>query len=137
MSEVNMQVALRISIGLLAFALASACANSPPRAAPVQQAMSANKVGDSTGGQASDPLPASSDHPGDNAAFEIAMRKRGYKPTNFRGERVYCRNETLTGSNLASKVCLTAAQIEAQERAGKEILTGTHQAGCSGKPDCN
>jgi hypothetical protein len=120
MSEVNMQVVLRISIGLLAFALASACANSPPRAVP-----------------ATDTLPVSSDHPGDSAAFEIAMRKRGYKATDFRGERVYCRNETLTGSNLETKVCLTAAQIEAQERAGKEILTGTHQAACSGKPDCS
>jgi hypothetical protein len=66
------------------------------------------------------------------------MRKRGYKPTIYRGERVYCRNEALTGSNLESKVCLTAKQIEDQERSGKDILNGNRQAGClPTKTGCN
>jgi hypothetical protein len=65
-----------------------------------------------------------------------AMRKRGYTPASYRGERVYCRNEALTGSNLESKVCLTAEQIEDQERAGKDIVGGNHQAGCSAKIPC-
>jgi hypothetical protein len=65
------------------------------------------------------------------------MRKRGYKPAIYRGERVYCRNEILTGSNLESKVCLTARQIEDQERAGKDILNGNRPAGCLPKNPCN
>jgi hypothetical protein len=65
------------------------------------------------------------------------MRKQGYKPAIYRGERVYCRNEILTGSNLASKVCLTAKQIEELERGGKDILNGTRQAGCLPKNPCN
>jgi hypothetical protein len=60
-----------------------------------------------------------------------AMRKRGYKPMVYRGERVYCRNEALTGSNLQSKVCLTAKQIEDLEQSGKDILNRNRQAGCS------
>ncbi len=66
-----------------------------------------------------------------------AMRKRGYSPAIYRGERVYCRNEALTGSNLESKVCLTANQIDDQERAGKDILNGNHPAGCLPKNPCN
>jgi hypothetical protein len=66
-----------------------------------------------------------------------AMRKRGYSPAIYRGERVYCRNEALTGSNLASKVCLTAKQIDDQERAGKDILNGNRPAGCLPKNPCN
>jgi hypothetical protein len=64
------------------------------------------------------------------------MRKLGYTPASYRGERVYCRSEMLTGSNLASKLCLTAQQIEEQERAGKDIVSGNHQAGCSAKIPC-
>jgi hypothetical protein len=67
-----------------------------------------------------------------NAQTDVdnAMRKRGYKPALYRGERVYCRNEALTGSNLETKVCLTARQIEDQERLGKDMLTGPHPDGC-------
>jgi hypothetical protein len=65
------------------------------------------------------------------------MRKRGYKPMIYRGERVYCRNEAVTGSNLESKVCLTAKQIEDQERSGKDILNGSRPAGCMRKLDCS
>jgi hypothetical protein len=65
------------------------------------------------------------------------MRKRGYSPGIYRGERVYCRSEALTGSNLESKVCLTAKQIDDQERAGKDILNGNRPAGCLPKNPCN
>jgi len=66
------------------------------------------------------------------------MRKWGYKPALYRGERVYCRNEALTGSNLESKVCLTAQQIDDQERAAKDILNGNRPAGCvPTKEGCN
>jgi hypothetical protein len=68
---------------------------------------------------------------------DMAMRKRGYTPAVFRGERVYCRKEALTGSNLNSKVCLTARQIEDQERAGKDVLNGYRPAGCQPPRICN
>jgi hypothetical protein len=70
--------------------------------------------------------------------MDNSMRKRGYKPAFYRGERVYCRNEALTGSNLQSKVCLTAEQIDNQERVGKGILNGNRPAGCMPtKEGCN
>jgi hypothetical protein len=71
------------------------------------------------------------------ADVDTALRKRGYKPASYRGERVYCRSEALTGSNLKSKVCLTAKQIEDQERAAKDILNGNRPAGCLPKTACD
>lgn len=98
---------LRFSAGMLTVTLTSACSSSLPRTVPTQ----ATAVG------------GSSD-------VDNAMRQRGYKPALYRGKRIYCRNEVLTGSNLASKVCLTAQQIDDQERAAKDILDRTRPAGC-------
>jgi hypothetical protein len=113
----------RISVGALAFSLLSACAGSPPRASPTQQVPSAPN------------RPSVVDAP--QTDIDIAMRKRGYQPATFRGERVYCRNEAVTGSNLQSKVCRTAKEIEDQERAGKDVLNGYRPAGCLPTSGCN
>jgi hypothetical protein len=135
-----MQAVLRLSSGVLTVSLTSACSSSPPRVSTTQPVLSANQIDSSSnpatstlgeapngGASAPDRLP---DAAAPQTDVDSAMRKRGYKPALSRGERVYCRNVTLTGSNLASKVCLTAEQIENQERAGKDILNGNHQAGC-------
>jgi len=61
------------------------------------------------------------------------MRQRGYTLASYRGERVYCRNEAITGSNLESRVCMTARQIAAQERAGQDLLNQARPAGCPPK----
>ncbi|MGA2191114.1 MAG: hypothetical protein ABSH33_21565 [Steroidobacteraceae bacterium] len=116
---------LSISIGVCTVVLASACSCSLPRTTPPQQVPAATQLGGGSG-----------DRP--QTDVDDDMRKRGYKPTIYRGERVYCRNEALTGSNLESKVCLTAKQIEDQERSGKDILNGNRQAGClPTKSGCN
>ena len=104
---------LRFSAGMLTVTLTTACSSSLPRTVPTQ----ATAVGGSSG------QPSGGD-------VDNAMRQRGYKPALYRGKRIYCRNEVLTGSNLASKVCLTAKQIDDQERAAKDILDRTRPAGC-------
>lgn len=114
---------LRISVGALAFSLISACAGSPPRASPTQQVPSAPTQ------------PSAVDAP--QTDIDIAMRKRGFQLATFRGERVYCRNEAVTGSNLQSKVCRTAKEIEDQEHAGKDVLNGNRPAGCLPTSGCN
>jgi hypothetical protein len=114
----------RLSYCVLAISLASACAGySPVRVPAPQPARSANPGGSSAAQQPPDAANTQSD-------VDNAMRKRGYKPALYRGERVYCRNEAITGSNLETKVCLTARQIEDQERSGKDMLTGPHPDGC-------
>ena len=128
---------LAISAGVFAIFLASACSGSLPRAAPPQQVLAGSAQPDS---KSSDALASSQAANADRSQIDVDtdMRKRGYKPAIYRGERVYCRNETLTGSNLESRVCLTAKQIEDLERSGKDILNGNRQAGClPTKSGCN
>jgi hypothetical protein len=123
--ETMMKAVLPISMGLCTVLLAPGCSSSLPRGTPPQQALAESQPGESSSDRS-------------QTDVDNDMRKRGYKPTVYRGERVYCRNEALTGSNLESKVCLTAKQIEDQERSGKDILNGNRQAGCSPtKSGCN
>jgi len=86
-----MQAILRLAYCTLSIALSSGCSGSPLRVPPPQQVRK----------QTPDAATTQPD-------VDEAMRKRGYKPALYRGERVYCRNETITGSNLETKVCLTA-----------------------------
>jgi hypothetical protein len=132
MSDAGKSV-LRISVGALAFSLISACAGSPPRASPTQQVLSGSQL--EGAGTSAPTQPSAVDPP--QADVDNAMRKRGYQLATLRGERVYCRNEALTGSNLQSKVCRTAKEIENQERAGKDVLNGNRPAGCLPKSGCN
>jgi hypothetical protein len=153
-------------LSVLAISFASACSSSPPHGTPAQ-VRSGNQIGDSSSSPATDPQAGSPDPQAERAAVSTAgaqpdpksrgdlapsrqaevgrsqadvdkaMRKRGYEPAIYRGERVYCKNQALTGSNIESKLCLTAVQIEDQERAAKDILNGNRQNGCSPKTPCN
>jgi hypothetical protein len=117
-----MKAIYSIWIGVLTVSLASACSSLSRRVSPMQQVPSGNQISDSSSSPPTDPR--------SQTDVDNAMRKRGYKLASFRGERVYCRNEALTGSNFKSNVCLTAKQIEDQGRAGKDILDGKHPVGC-------
>lgn len=156
-------IAIRsISIGIVALSVASACSSSLQRDAPMQPAPSGNQIGaaapaaeapnhlgdsaavsavmgaqpdSKVGGTLAPARPEDVDR--SQADVDIAMRKRGYQPAIYRGERVYCRYEALTGSNLKNKVCLTASQIEDQERAAKDILNRNRPAGCLPRTGCN
>jgi hypothetical protein len=114
----------RILVYDLGFALLlSACAASRPHP-PVPSAGQPQPAAETA-------APAASD-----SDVDAAMRKRGYQPAMYRGERVYCRKQPITGSNLETRVCQTARQIEAQEQAGKDILNTNRPAGCYTK-SCN
>lgn len=123
-----------ISIGIVVLLLFSACSSSLPRPPAMQPVPSGIQSGprDTQAESVQSTRGASSQ--GD---IDSDMRRRGYKPASYHGERVYCRNETLTGSNLASKVCLTAKQIDDQERAAKDVLNATRPAGCIPGQACN
>jgi hypothetical protein len=132
-----MKTVLPISVGVCSVLLASACSSSMPRATPPQQVLAGSQPSASSSNPATDPQVANVDR--SQTDVDNDMRKRGYKPMTYRGERVYCRNEAVTGSNLESKVCQTAEQIEEQERSGKDILNNRNrQAGClPTKNGCN
>lgn len=145
-----MKAVLPISIAVCSVLLASACSSSPPRnPATKPQAGLSDRQADGTAGSAAGGAQPDSKSSGALAPAQAAnvdrtqanvdndMRKRGYKPMIYRGERVYCRNEAITGSNLESKVCLTEKQIEDQERSGKDMLNGSRPAGCIPKLACS
>ena len=121
----------RIWVGALALSLISACAGSPPPAPQTRPALARNQLEAAATTAPAQP-PAV-----DPSQIDIAMRKRGYQPATVRGERVYCRKEPLTGSNLQSKVCRTAKEIDDQERAGKDVLNQNRPAGCLPRSGCN
>jgi hypothetical protein len=110
-----------LSAGLICVALTYGCSSSMTRPAPAQASPS--------------PRPAAAD--ASQTDVDSAMRKRGYTPELRKGEKVYCRKETLTGSNLQSKLCFTAEQIEEQERAGQDIFYRNRPAGCQQNGGCN
>src|ERR1700722_19421716 len=112
---------LGLSAGVLSIALNCACSSSLPRAVPVPASPPAAPAS---------PPNRLSDAAASQTDVDIAMRKRGYKLAILRGKRVYCRNEMLTGSNLATKVCQTAEQIDEEERAGRDILLRVRPDGC-------
>jgi len=119
-----MQAVRSVSIGVLVLCVASACSSSLPRSSATQAVSSGKQVG-TTGAQTD---------------VDRAMRQRGYTLASYHGERVYCRTTAVTGSNLESKLCLTARQIADQERAGQDLLNQTRPAGCppkSGGEFCN
>ena len=107
--------------------LVSACSNSPPSGTAGWTGTSAQP--DPQGRAALTPT-RGAEVASSQGEMDDAMRKRGYKPAILQGKRVYCRNEMLTGSNLATKVCQTAEQIDEQERAGRDILLRNSPAGC-------
>lgn len=47
--------------------------------------------------------------------------RQGYRPSDYRGQLVYCREEPVTGSQFASRECLTREQI--LERAARTRAT--------------
>jgi hypothetical protein len=113
---------LRMSIAALAFSLTSACTSPPPRAATQPPTDASARL---------------ASVPESQADVDALMRRRGYKPAMSNGQRVYCRNEALTGSNLEAKVCLTEKQIEDQQRAAQDIFNGPRPVGCAPNFSCD
>jgi hypothetical protein len=110
----------RLSVGAMIVTLANGCATAPTPSAPTHAQVSSDSASDSE--------------------LDKEMRKRGYQPMLYRGARVYCRYEAVTGSNLQTNVCLTSQQIEDIERASKDLLNGNRAAGCApktGASGCN
>jgi hypothetical protein len=57
-----------------------------------------------------------------SARADDNLLRKGYRAVNYRGELVYCRVESPTGSRFSRKVCLTREQIRAREENAKDVL---------------
>ncbi|HME40691.1 MAG TPA: hypothetical protein VKG63_17180 [Steroidobacteraceae bacterium] len=47
---------------------------------------------------------------------DASLVKAGYSVMRRRGEVLYCRNEIITGQRIATRICLTAAQIQVEKQ---------------------
>lgn len=79
--------------------------------------------------------------PADDAAkldAELAEAARGYSRVNRDGKTLYCRRERPSGSNIATSVCVTEAELRDRVEATKKFNQDTMQQGrrCTDGPAC-
>jgi hypothetical protein len=56
---------------------------------------------------------------------DASLVKAGYSPLIRHGQVLYCRSEIITGQRIATRVCLTAAQLQSEQQEvgkAKDIL---------------
>jgi hypothetical protein len=66
---------------------------------------------------------------------DASLVKEGYSVLRRRGQVLYCRTEIITGNRIATRICLTAAQIQDQKRElvkSKDLLNGASLGHCVG-----
>jgi outer membrane biosynthesis protein TonB len=97
-----------LSIAAVAI-LATACSSQPKQAEPAAAATAA-------------PASAVADAKDSSApAVNTALVRKGYQAVRQNDDLVYCRSETVTGTQFKRKVCLSEQQLLEQERKAKEM----------------
>ncbi len=98
-----------IAIGISTI-LAAACSGMPPKTPAAANNAPAT-------------APALAVAPADKV--DASLVKAGYSPLIHQGRVLYCRNEIITGQRIATRVCLTAAQLQGEQqnvREAKDLL---------------
>jgi hypothetical protein len=65
-------------------------------------------------------------------AQDKSLRARGYKPETRGGTTVYCRKEAVLGSRFENKICRSAADLEHNSQAGKDMVQDMQRASGAG-----
>ena len=66
---------------------------------------------------------------------DASLVKEGYSVLRRHDQVLYCRTEVITGNRIATRICLTAAQIQDQKRElvkSKDLLNGAALGHCVG-----
>ena len=76
--------------------------------------------------------------PAENLEAELAEAARGYSRVTRNGVLMYCRHERPSGSNIATNVCITEAQLRERVEATRKFNRDAMQQGrrCSQGPAC-
>jgi hypothetical protein len=112
--------------------LASSCSSQPERMVNAPAAVARGQAVANT--QTSSPA----ERPDAGApASDADLLREGYHPAMHRGQRMYCRADSVTGSRFSEKTCLTAEQIRQQERAAKDILGTVRPDATCAQMKCN
>ncbi len=120
---------------VIAATLAAACAGTPRTAEPaVGTAAQPNPAPQTLA--AANNAPATATAP--KSDIDPSLVKAGYSVLRRHNEVFYCRNEIITGNRIATRVCLTAAQIQDEKHdatKAKDLLNQPNNR-CSGA-SCN
>jgi hypothetical protein len=54
--------------------------------------------------------------------LDAKLLQEGYRPATYHGQQLYCRKQSVTGTQFTTKVCLTPDQIRDQEEQAKRLL---------------
>jgi hypothetical protein len=105
-------------------ACSSAARTAPPAvasAAPPQAAPKALVAGHASPTTAPDAAAIRTDE------VDPSLLKAGYKVMRYQGQILYCRTEVLTGQRIGTRVCLSAAQLQAEKQnvtKARDIMNG-------------
>jgi hypothetical protein len=110
-------------IALIIFAtLAAACSGTPRTAEHAVGTTAQPKPAPPTRAAANN-APATATAP--SGDIDLSLVKAGYSVLRRHDEVFHCRNEIITGNRIATRVCLTAAQIQDEKQdvtKAKDIL---------------
>ena len=87
-----------------------ACASSVPAAKPLLPPLARNPGGEMAVSSAATPQ------------SDAELLKQGYQRRIYRGQTVYCRVESQTGSRFTGKVCHTAEELRSTQRDAQQVL---------------
>jgi hypothetical protein len=95
-----------VALGLYA-TLAAGCSGAPRTAGPAPQTLAA-----ASGAAPAATTPSAVAPTAPASDVDASLVRAGYSVLKRHGQVFYCRNETITGNRIATRVCLTAAQIQ-------------------------
>src|SRR2546421_8941340 len=122
---------------LLLMTLVAACSSSREVAKPDSAAGARVETHSQATNAAAAAVPNGAVANGTAGTVNPDLVSRGYRPTTYRGQLMYCRTERPTGTLFASKVCFTEQQIKDQERAARDAVGGAQvNKGCN-VPGCS
>lgn len=131
-----MRSELKLILVLIGVTLAAGCSGTArtrePAAAP---AAAPQTLAAAAGAPATAPPQAPASAPGD---VDKSLIRAGYSVMRRHDEVLYCRNEIITGQRIATRICLTAEQIQAEKQnvtKAKDLLNLPANR-CLG-PTCN
>jgi hypothetical protein len=116
---------MRFDIKAIAIVISTtfaACSGVPPKTLTVANSVPATAAAPATA-RAPVTAPAPAVAPADKV--DPRLVKAGYSPLIRHGQVFYCRNEIITGQRIATRVCLTAAQLQSEQqnvREAKDLL---------------
>ena len=120
-----MSLPIRRTFGTALVTLCVACSGAPEQAAAPTPATAVASNAAAPGSA------AAADKEMVNGVTREANAKlmaQGYKPVEHDGSYVYCRMETMTGSKIQQKVCLTETQIKKIEESARNTMNSRNRS---------